>query len=261
MQLIKKCVSHLVVLSMLACQTIDIPEVDARTLQQKCFTGEESFDRELVHYGRLCMDSLCSRSLEGRKAGTEGWWNAYDFLKHEIQEMGYAIEEQVFYTEKDTEIRNIVITIPGLQDSTIVVGAHIDGAVQSYASAHYPAANDNGSGTVAQLLLLKGISQEDIITDRTIKVIFWGCEEVFEEHAFRGSWYFTHVFSNDEKEMLLVYINIDTVGHQLDENVVSLNHSGEARGSCCVKNFLCGAFQLCSIKACHQSCLRLLFFL
>lgn len=215
---------------LITCKTVDIHHVaDTRTLQQRCFTGQVSFDRESINYGRLCLDSLCCRSFEGRKAGTAGWWKAYGFLKREIQEMGYAIEEQVFYTENDTEIRNIIITIPGLQDSTIVVGAHMDGAVQSSASAHYPAANDNGSGTVAQLLLLKDLSQEVIITDRTIKVIFWGCEEVFEEHAFRGSLYYTHMLSGEEKKVMLMYINIDTVGHQLDENVVSLNHSGEAR--------------------------------
>ena len=88
--------------------------------------------------------------------------------------MGYEPESQVFQTENETEIRSVVITIPGSIDSTIVIGAHFDGATQSTAVNHYPAANDNASGTIVQLLFLKDAFRNVISTDKTIKVIFWG---------------------------------------------------------------------------------------
>lgn len=220
-----------VVKSILACQPIAIYINDENnlSLQERYFHSNNSYDKELICYGRACLDILCSKPFKGRKAGTNGWDKAFAFLLSEIKEMGYVPDIQPFVTEQGTEIKNIIVTIPGVIDSTIIVGAHFDGAVQSTESNHYPAANDNGSGTVTQLILLKDLAVNPLTTDRTVKVIFWGSEEVFEGQAFRGSLFYTQSLSENAKSFLLTYINVDTIGHQREENVVSLNHSGEKR--------------------------------
>ena len=215
-----------------SCQGIEEPKTwydSSLSLQQNCFRGDNSFMDELKYYGRLCLDSLCCRTFQGRRIGTKGWELSYNFLISELKEMGYSPQIQSFQTENGTLIRNIIVIFPGIIDSTIVVGAHFDGAQQSIGKTHYPAANDNGSGTVAQLMLLKDLTRNGFTTQRTVKICFWGCEEVFDGQAFRGSKYFTQLLTKEDLSTLQLYINIDTVGHQLVENMVLLNHSGEKR--------------------------------
>lgn len=208
---------------------LNVTEIEVLSLQQKYFQGEKIFEDELLDYGKAFLNQLCGRDYEGRKVGTLGWERAYSFLLSEIEEMGYNVSLQPFQTESGTYITNLIVTITGKSDSTIIVGAHFDGAEQSSKYYHYPAANDNGSGVTTLMLLLKDMSISPIKTDRTLKIALWGCEEVFEGRAFRGSNFFAQSLSEKDKSLVLTYINVDTVGHQLDENVVSLEHSGERR--------------------------------
>ena len=182
-----------------------------------------------LDYGKLCLDRLCSKSFEGRKVGTDGWELAYRFLMSEVTEMGYNPSIQQFQTEKGTEISSILVTIPGAVDSTIIVGAHFDGAQRTTFISHYPAANDNGSGTVTLLLLLKDMFENFFETDKTVVIAFWGNEEVFEGAPFRASKHFTQELSTEDKKRTLLYINVDTMGHKSDKNKMLLDHSSEKR--------------------------------
>ena len=127
--------------------------------------------------------------------------------------MGYELETQFFYTEKGTILHNIIVTIPGASDSTVVVGAHYDGAVESSEGRHYQAAEDNGSGATTLLIILNSIRSQPRERDRTIVCCFWDGEEVLEGHAFRGSSYYVKSLSESEAGLILYYQNLDTIGH------------------------------------------------
>ena len=173
-------------------------------------------DRILVDAGAVWIDKLCSREFEGRKSGTEGNRLAFEYICHELEEMGYVPECQIFNTEKGTTIRNIIVTIPGKIDSTVIVGAHFDGPIQSTGSDHYPAAEDNGAGAVELLMLLKSLSIDPLYFERTLVCCFWDSEEVNEDRAFRGSTYYANQLSDSLKSLIIFYTNFDGIGHDHD---------------------------------------------
>ncbi len=183
----------------------------------------------IIDYGHYCLDSLCDQRFEGRKAGTNGWKRAYSFLSTEVSRLGYSPMIQTILTDNGTDIYSLIVTVPGTVDSTIIIGAHYDGAIQSKEDSHYPAANDNASGTVTLLMLLKDLSVNRLETDKTICIILWGCEESFEGTPFRASWHFTHTMSDLYKKQVLLYVNLDTMGHENDEHKMLLEHSLEDR--------------------------------
>lgn len=185
------------------------------------------YDRE-VSFGRKCLDSLCSLTFQGRRAGTVGNQLAFEYIKQLICEMGFEPETQLFYTENGTELHNLIVTILGGSDSTVVVGAHYDGAVESCDGDHYQAAEDNASGTTALLILLNNLRIQSISKDRTIVCCFWDGEEVLEGRPFRGSSHFVNSLPSSVVGRILHYQNLDTIGHD-HENVLYVEYLGNKR--------------------------------
>ena len=187
-------------------------------------TEEELFEEQ----GKIWLESLCSKVFQGRRFGTDGDRLAFEYLRQELENMGYEPECQPFETESGVIGRNIIVSIPGHSDSTVIVGGHYDGAVQSTGGNHFQAANDNGSGTVAMLLFLKSLKDRPIDTDRSIKCCFWDGEEVFEGRAFNGSKHFVSSVPKSSLGFILYYENLDTVGHD-HENNIYIEYGGKDR--------------------------------
>ena len=187
-------------------------------------TKEELFEEQ----GMIWLQSLCGEAFQGRRLGTAGNKLAFEYLEREITRMGYTPVCQEFKTESGVIGRNIIVSIPGQSDSTIIVGGHYDGAKQSSNGIHYQAANDNCSGTVALLLFLKSLKEKAIDTDRSVLCCFWDGEEVFDGEAFRGSRFFTSNISDSLKSCILHYENLDTIGHD-HENIIYIEYSRNSR--------------------------------
>ena len=186
--------------------------------------------------GRLWLETLCRAEFQGRKLGTKGNKLAFEFLWKEIAHMGYSPECLSFETERGIIGRNIIVSIPGQSDSTIIVGGHFDGANQSTSTYHYPAANDNASGTVAILLLLKSLKELPLETDRSIVCCLWDGEEVNEGKAFRGSRAFVSTIPDSSLKLFLHYENLDTIGHDHD-NEIYVEYLGNDRIKRLAMNF------------------------
>ena len=154
---------------------------------------------------------LCSRDFQGRKTGTIGDGMARSYIIDELEAMGYEPYLQEFCTENGTLLANIIVNIKGESDSTIILGAHYDGAKMSTKTVHYPAAEDNASGVVALLSFLKFYKDIHVNTQLSIVCCFWDSEEVFEGRAFRGSRHF--IDQLDTKSYILLYQNLDAIGH------------------------------------------------
>lgn len=187
-------------------------------------TAEELLEEQ----GRAWLDSLCRDSFQGRRIGTEGNELAFEFLKKEISGMGYIPEVQLFETESGVIGRNIIVSIPGQTDSTIIVGGHYDGAMCSTDFNHYQAANDNASGVVTLLLFLKRFKETSFMFTRTVVCCFWDGEETFEGRAFRGSRHYVSIMPSSSLRYVLHYENLDTIGHDHD-NVVFVEYLGNDR--------------------------------
>lgn len=177
--------------------------------------------------GKEWLDNLCSDSFAGRKAGTVGNRLAFEYLCHEIEMMGYKPESQIFQTKKGSTIRNIIVNISGESDSIVIVGAHFDGAHQSDDSECFQAAEDNASGVVSLMMLLRHIQMEPFVDGKKLICCFWDCEERFEGNIYQGSNYFANHLADSIRPHILYYINLDNVGHDHGgKNEIYLDYNG-----------------------------------
>ena len=92
--------------------------------------------------------------------------------------------------------QNVILTIPGESDKTIIVGAHYD-------TWAVPGANDNASGVA--LLLESAYRIRDLDPYYTLIYVFFGAEEV----GVMGSSYFVSSLSAAERDHVLFMLNAD----------------------------------------------------
>ena len=149
------------------------------------------------------LNALTASELKGRKTGTEGCRKTADYIVGELVEMGYSPKLEDFFYHNSIPMRNIIVEIPGDNDSILIVWAHYDGAVNS---SKHQAANDNASGIITLLSIAKSIHPNK----NTILLCFWDGEEGTEGTAFNGSSYFVKHFS--KMDFVKWYCNIDCCG-------------------------------------------------
>ncbi|MCL2398002.1 MAG: M28 family metallopeptidase [Defluviitaleaceae bacterium] len=163
-------------------------------------------------YIEFINDNLYSRiPFSYREYETALW------IVDELLAMGYApedIEMQEFYRGdverlifnqhlmRNAEMRdysqNIILTVPGQSERTIIVGAHYDGV-------HNPGASDNASGMSLLLESAKGMLMHD--NYHTIIYVFFGAEEV----ALVGSYVFRDSITQQQRDNVVMMINADVL--------------------------------------------------
>jgi len=94
--------------------------------------------------------------------------------------------------------QNVILTVPGQSDQTIIVGAHYD-------TVMFPGASDNASGTALLLESAQRIREAD--NYYTIVYVFFGAEEV----GLFGSFYYANALSQTEHDNILFMINADVL--------------------------------------------------
>ena len=154
------------------------------------------------------LDYLCSLECRGRQSGTSGSYNACKYIVSELEMMGYLPDVIEFTHSDGTILRNILLHIDGECDSLIIIGAHYDGQFLSNTTTHFPAANDNASGVVSLMSLLKHITFHERLY-YSLDVCFWDGEEAIIFPPFKGSEFYV----NSSQDHVKVYINCDTVGY------------------------------------------------
>ena len=157
------------------------------------------------------IEYLCSEECEGRLSGTAGNLKAYNYLVSELKKMGHSPETQTFEVEGKT-LRNILVKVPGSIDSTIAIGAHYDGQWESKFRKHYPAANDNASGTVALLKIIQDLKSGTFSSKYSFLFCFWDGEENNFGGPLKGSKYFVKNYPDIKK--VKYYTNLDGVAHK-----------------------------------------------
>ena len=94
--------------------------------------------------------------------------------------------------------QNVILTVPGVSERRIIVGAHYD-------SPNSPGISDNASGTVTLLESAHRILYLDHYY--TITYIFFGAEEV----GLVGAFYYVESLSEEEIANIVLMINIDVI--------------------------------------------------
>ena len=121
------------------------------------------------------------------------WYNPFDFG----WELAYEWGQADTVTLRDERIsQNIILTIPGQSDRSIIVGAHYD----SYISA---GANDNASGVA--LLMENAYRMQHAENYHTIIYVFFGAEEL----GLWGARYYYDSLKPEERDNIVLMVNAD----------------------------------------------------
>ena len=171
------------------------------------------------------VEYLCSDSVPGRKAGTEGERMASDYVYDRLKEAGVVMltgkEGQDFTIEApdgDIKSRNIVGVVQGydtlLRNEYILVGAHVDnlGLLETTVDGRkvvkkYPGADDNASGVAALIELARLVAANDFHFRRSILFVAFGASE----RGLAGSWYFANRAFGDIGSVKAA-VNLDMLG-------------------------------------------------
>ena len=126
-------------------------------------------------------------------APTSSWWGTAAWAVEWFESMGYYEGlERLDYSQ------NVILTIPGRSEETIIIGAHYDGVDN-------PGISDNASGTV--LLLENAYRMQNVDHYYTLQYIFFGAEEV----GLIGAFYFVDNMTEEEIDNLTMMINADVI--------------------------------------------------
>jgi hypothetical protein len=92
--------------------------------------------------------------------------------------------------------QNLIVTIPGRSEQTIIIGAHYD-------SLRYPGTSDNASG----MALLMENARRMLLQDNyhTLVYVFFGAHEI----GLLGGFYFYNSLTPEERESIRIFIQAD----------------------------------------------------
>jgi hypothetical protein len=124
---------------------------------------------------------------------TSSWWGNAMWAMEWFAEQGYFDGlERIDYSQ------NVILTIPGRSQETIVIGAHYD-------TVNNPGISDNAAGVA--LLLESAYRMQNKDHYYTLQYIFFGAEEV----GLIGAFYFVDSLSATEVYNLALMINADVI--------------------------------------------------
>jgi Peptidase family M28 len=130
------------------------------------------------------------------------------YIEKTLEADGYKPQEQIYEWEGRT-YKNVEVEVKGISrpNEILVVGAHYDSVFEC------PAANDNGSGVAAGLILAKQFKDKKI--DLTVRFVFFANEEYCFRTAGMGSYQYAQRCKT-KKENIVGMISLETIGYYSD---------------------------------------------
>ncbi|HZD61123.1 MAG TPA: M28 family peptidase, partial [Anaerolineae bacterium] len=148
-----------------------------------------------------------SGTIGPRPAGGKNERLVSEYVKEKLGECGYDAAIQKLVLPNGQHSYNVVASLPGRDEKSIILGAHID-------SRGGPGANDNASG-VGVLLELARVASSRTDLPYSLHFVFFGAEEKVgkdaRDHHF-GSRHYVYHMSGEQKNTTFAMVNIDMVG-------------------------------------------------
>ncbi|MDB5037560.1 MAG: peptidase family m28 [Bacteriovoracaceae bacterium] len=167
---------------------------------------------------------IVDRSVNQR--GFNGRGVTVHYLESVAQQLGYKTDRQSWNARMRSsggsiELTNLIVNGPAASTSapTLIIGAHYDSINSdsgSWMDRHgryraTPGADDNGSGVVALLTLLKRF--RSIAPKLNLQIVFFDAEEPSPTGVFVGSRYFVnHLVKNGKVTSVKMAIILDMIG-------------------------------------------------
>jgi hypothetical protein len=154
--------------------------------------------------------------------------DAVDYIESEVNVImaafggDWEVERKPFRTDM---CPNVVVTIKGVSDQKVIIGAHLDSRNTGSgptATGVAPGADDNGSGSAAMLAILKSLAQASIANEISFQYtiqLMWFCGE---EQGLLGSQFIANQMA-EAGETVVGMFNNDMIGYTDPKSGVTLS--------------------------------------
>jgi hypothetical protein len=160
-------------------------------------------DRAMEHVRVLAVD------IGRREAGTEGDERARQYVREQLEAIGWEAEEQFFDLPQGGQSANVLGLHPGSvdHDRWVLFGGHLD-------SIGGPGANDNATGVAIALEIARVLNET--VPSLRLGMVAFGAEErqpaPGRPHHI-GSLHYVANLGPGEREGLVSFVNLDMVGN------------------------------------------------
>jgi len=144
-------------------------------------------DPSNIEVQEFCYWEINEQRL-GLWGGGMSWWSAVSLLGN----------QDIDQLRRDRVSQNIVLTIPGQSQRTIIVGAHYD-------SPPDPGTSDNASGVGLLMESAKRMLEQD--NYYTVRYVFFGAEEL----GLIGAAWNLHLMTEAERDNVVMMVNADVL--------------------------------------------------
>jgi Peptidase family M28 len=189
--------------------------------------AEVNRDRALTDLRRLTGEEpICSGAdcytIANRATGSEGLHRATDYVASSLASLGYSVSFRN-WSRSGYSDRNVIAKKPGAYapNEEIYFVAHVDG-VGSGAGERFPAADDDGSGTVDLVEVARIFSSHTF--SRTLVLLF----TTGEEEGTLGVQSYLSQLSTSELSSIKMAVDVDVIGYDGNrDGVMELWHGGD----------------------------------
>ncbi|MGH3899171.1 MAG: M28 family metallopeptidase [Pseudonocardiaceae bacterium] len=194
--------------------TSNAPAPSNNSLQNRLVddvTGEGAFTH-LEALQRIADNNGGNRASPG-----PGYDASVDYVVGILRDAGYEVSTPTFRV-RDTNVRNVIAqTRTGNAEHVVMAGAHLDSVPEG------AGINDNGSGVAALLEIAVQLGGSPPVSN-AVRFAWWGSEET----GLRGSTDYVEELSEDDRDRIALYLNLDMVA---SPNAGYLVQGGEGRRS------------------------------
>ncbi len=163
------------------------------------------------------LQRIADNNGGNRASPGPGYDASVDYVAEILRNAGYEVSTPTFRVD-NTNVRNVIAqTRTGSPDRVVMAGAHLDSVPEG------PGINDNGSGVAALLEIAVRLGGSPAVSN-AVRFAWWGSEET----GFDGSTHYVEELSEDDRDRIELYLNLDMVA---SPNAGYLVQGGEGRRS------------------------------
>ncbi|MGH3920160.1 MAG: M28 family metallopeptidase [Pseudonocardiaceae bacterium] len=163
------------------------------------------------------LQRIADENGGNRASPGPGYDASVDYVVGILRNAGYQVSTPTFRVD-NTNVRNVIAqTRTGSPERVVMAGAHLDSVPEG------PGINDNGSGVAALLEIAVRLGGSPAVSN-AVRFAWWGSEET----GFDGSTHYVEQLSEDDRDRIEFYLNLDMVA---SPNAGYLVQGGEGRRS------------------------------
>jgi aminopeptidase S len=148
------------------------------------------------------LQTIATNNGGNRAHGRPGYRASLDYIKGQLDAVGYTTTVQSFEYNGATGFNLIADWPGGDPNQVLMTGAHLDSVTAG------PGINDNGSGSASILAVARSVASSGFQLGKHLRFAWWGAEEL----GLRGSRFYVNNLPAAQRALIKAYLNFDMVG-------------------------------------------------